>query len=445
VDVYAANSAPWPSLSYYPGSGSVQNGTDLAFRTWVTAPPACLEAVFYARIQAPTDYALTNIPEAYCSNEMSEVTPKHEVDVNEEWTFTLDGEMVDAFVPGNLSEGVHEAGLFVHREGCIDSIYSVFEIVPPVELSIENLEEVYCSVSGPVEIVGSPAGGIFTINGEEGSVLDPSALGVGIHTVNYSYNTPLDEVHTRDQWCCGSEAYSYGSLYALNDGEGFTQSFTASMTGRLDSIILSFSQMGQEFTYDVKIYEGEGMSGTVLDETVLAPGPFENTIDITGDMDPVLMAGEVYTFSVLRIAGPVEFVPYIQYYSSDQYAAGAGSLPIDIECDLLFTEYITAEYGCEGIVSEDFTVEICTGVNELSVAGIGVYPNPFKGSFVLESPEGIRYELFDITGKRLESGSLPNGGKVRLGERLESAGIYFLRCWVMGTGVAYTGKVVLVD
>jgi len=69
---------------------------------------------------------------------------------------------------------------------------------PPIELSIDNLSNEYCSNEASTALIANIGGGIFYVNGNESSILEPAILGEGIHFVEYiltqencTYNTEI--------------------------------------------------------------------------------------------------------------------------------------------------------------------------------------------------------------------------------------------------------------
>ncbi len=64
-----------------------------------------------------------------------------------------------------------------------------------------------------------------------------------------------------------------------------------------------------------------------------------------------------------------------------------------------------------------------TGVNELSSKGISVYPNPSNGTFNVNVESNFSLEIFDITGKVLNTRVLNGNSTISI----DNAGVYFLR------------------
>ncbi|MFK7903785.1 MAG: gliding motility-associated C-terminal domain-containing protein, partial [Chitinophagales bacterium] len=54
-----------------------------------------------------------------------------------------------------------------------------------VDLSIDNVEAIYCSDAESISLIATPEGGTFYINNEETSIFDPAVLGEGTHLIEY--------------------------------------------------------------------------------------------------------------------------------------------------------------------------------------------------------------------------------------------------------------------
>ncbi len=64
--------------------------------------------------------------------------------------------------------------LFINDLECSDEL-----------VQIENLQSSYCFSNSPSELIGSPAGGTFYIDGEASGIIDPLTLGAGQHDIQY--------------------------------------------------------------------------------------------------------------------------------------------------------------------------------------------------------------------------------------------------------------------
>ncbi|MEI7801783.1 MAG: T9SS type A sorting domain-containing protein [Bacteroidota bacterium] len=56
-------------------------------------------------------------------------------------------------------------------------------------ISITGLAYTICLNASSANLVGSPAGGTFTIDGISGTVFNPSAAGIGSHQIIYTYSS----------------------------------------------------------------------------------------------------------------------------------------------------------------------------------------------------------------------------------------------------------------
>lgn len=70
---------------------------------------------------------------------------------------------------------------------CIDSASNTIVINDIPTVSINNIDPMYCNYNSDIVFFGTPFGGTFTIDGVIGNVFSPSSLGLGTHTVIYTY------------------------------------------------------------------------------------------------------------------------------------------------------------------------------------------------------------------------------------------------------------------
>lgn len=69
-----------------------------------------------------------------------------------------------------------------------------YYLKPPcgISLSFDGLNTEYCDNMGDITLGASHSGGRFFVNGTETSTFSPTTLGVGTHTVFYSYKDPIN-------------------------------------------------------------------------------------------------------------------------------------------------------------------------------------------------------------------------------------------------------------
>jgi hypothetical protein len=72
----------------------------------------------------------------------------------------------------------------------------------PVTLTISGLNSSYCLNSQPVNLTGSPSGGMFSGAGVTGTQFNPATAGTGTHHLNYTYTDSYGHTYTQSK-CVG--------------------------------------------------------------------------------------------------------------------------------------------------------------------------------------------------------------------------------------------------
>jgi hypothetical protein len=83
--------------------------------------------------------------------------------------------------------------------------------------------------------------------------------------------------------------------------------------------------------------------------------------------------------------------------------------------------------GCSADKSFQFTVGQCLGLTELEIQNVKVYPNPSKGSLYIQTTSPQKFELFDLTGRRLMMTGADSGNNNTAEIHGLSSGIYILK------------------
>ncbi|NJL14837.1 MAG: T9SS type B sorting domain-containing protein [Microscillaceae bacterium] len=237
---------------------------------------ASFDFIIYAAIET----RLINAEPSYCANDNQLVTPALEVRYADGSIEILP--LPEAhFVPSEVVSGVFN---FIRNNivdpvsQCFTSVAGSFFITPVPETTIVGLEASYCQQGLVVPLVGQPAGGIFTINGVETSVLNPASYAVGqVLNISYLYTiqncesevsqsvliTPNDnfssEQYTLD--ICPEEFTGY-LLRAVPDvGLGVNPDWTYDWTLNSQAIpepgaLIRIQDKSQEGTYAVLVRDG---------------------------------------------------------------------------------------------------------------------------------------------------------------------------------------------
>jgi gliding motility-associated-like protein len=132
---------------------------------------------------------ILNVQSAYCSNDAI-IYPTASP---EGGTFLLDNQSITQINPAQESIGEHTlVYIFSDEYSCTqtDTVKFIIHLIPEVHILGLNTQKPYCIDSPPFELIGSPQGGTFQVNGQTETMLKPANLGVGEHTIVYTYTHP---------------------------------------------------------------------------------------------------------------------------------------------------------------------------------------------------------------------------------------------------------------
>jgi gliding motility-associated-like protein len=107
--------------------------------------------------------------------------------------FKINNVPATVFSPSNLGAGSFQV-VYEYTNpttNCSNSIAKTVQVqtLATVNIQLPNIREVYCIGSSAVTLQATPAGGIMKINNVTTNILNPTALGAGIYTVNYTITT----------------------------------------------------------------------------------------------------------------------------------------------------------------------------------------------------------------------------------------------------------------
>ncbi len=427
--------ANWAYYDYNRGTSNTGAFRDAAFRTWVFALPPCQTAIrHYELYQGPPRYML-NLSDAYCTTDVDTVflvgdnaaSPLAEISIN--------GNDTSTFVPADLGEGSYPL-LYINTSfGCTDTTVSVINVAPPAALSIPALNVPLCLETPPFVLEGDPLGGYTTINGVRDSLLNASALGLGPHVASYHYAEVLDSISFLDQ-ATGLGSYASGAQGLFTPGTVVWQSFTPSFSGHLQQFIVSLYGTNGPFNYAVKVLQGTGLGGTVIDtDTITVPANI-SMVDVLGTMHPEVLRDSVYTIQVERLPDTLGTANQLYYFTDGSlYTRGTGQFGSTTDVDLYFREFVSRTYICSDSIVVPFTVEVCTGMMDQDLGDVLLGPNPFNEMLTLRSRTDARYVLYNAVGAELLSGYTRGDGLTQLRTTQLAAGTYMLHVMAPdGTG-----------
>ncbi|HMT71518.1 MAG TPA: tail fiber domain-containing protein [Saprospiraceae bacterium] len=158
---------------------------------------------------------------------------------------------------------------------------------------------------------------------------------------NVMYNTNAGELHVKSGNISNAVIdQQQTSSTNTNNGTTHWQSFTAGVTGLLTKIDLPLnSPLGTSTSPGtIKIYQGEGISGTLLSSTAVTynniPGFPWQSFTLADFVN--IIAGNIYT---IQFSAPVVNDYWILYNNTNPYAGGRSDYGVNI--DLLFKTYVT--------------------------------------------------------------------------------------------------------
>ena len=157
-------------------------------------------------------------------------------------TWTINGQQATQFDPANLGSGIFSVSYAIGIAPCNREITLDIEVLPSV-IPTWDAPDNLCTSTDAIPLVdlltaNATNGGIWTINGNPSTNLDPSNLGVGNHTITYLVGTgPCEESQTRtieieespialwsapNQLCANDNALVLNSLLGPNTTTGGT-------------------------------------------------------------------------------------------------------------------------------------------------------------------------------------------------------------------------------
>ena len=144
--------------------------------------------------------------------------------------------------------------IYTDGNGCTDTASNNIIINDLPTVSITNLDPLYCNYNTDVILTGSPLGGNFTIDGIIGNTLSPSSIGLGTHTVIYSY--------TDNNLCTNSqtEQFFVDECLAINYQSNNIKDISIYPNPADDLLNITFNKSGNykitlQDTRGLKIYE----------------------------------------------------------------------------------------------------------------------------------------------------------------------------------------------
>ena len=157
--------------------------------------------------------------------------------------FTIDTKYVTQFNPAMLSAGNHAVVYgYQYSNSCVNSVTQTVNVSANLMPSIPGLATAYCQNATAFNLVGSPAGGTFMLDGKAATQVAPSTLTTGSHTLVYNY--------TDANSCSGSTTQTF--IVNKNPVPTINGLFAA-YCSNFSAITLAGNPVGGTFTIDTKV------------------------------------------------------------------------------------------------------------------------------------------------------------------------------------------------
>jgi gliding motility-associated-like protein len=96
------------------------------------------------------------------------------------------------FTPSLAGGGFHEINYRINASGCITNASVELEVISEDYVTLSDLPNT-CQIDTLINLDGGfPAGGIYTVDGQETDVVNPSLLSTGQHVIVYTYNVEAE-------------------------------------------------------------------------------------------------------------------------------------------------------------------------------------------------------------------------------------------------------------
>ncbi|MBI9037037.1 MAG: T9SS type A sorting domain-containing protein [Bacteroidales bacterium] len=146
--------------------------------------------------------------------------------------------------------------------GCSKNDTAIIQVKITPELTVENLQNVYCGVTDTAHMIGIPRGGIFAGEAVVDTLFIPSLVGIGTTNVSYTFNVPngcvlsdtiLVSIFQAPEVSLGNDTtLKDNQSIILDSGSGFDTYFWS--TGQTTQTILVDSSGLGLGTKDIKVF-----------------------------------------------------------------------------------------------------------------------------------------------------------------------------------------------
>ncbi len=340
--------------------------------------------------------------------------------------FSGPGVSANSFDPAIAGEGSHIITYeYTDDIGCNGTSTETVEILPLPIITLDIVQTVFCESDEITLFEASPPGGTFEGEGLDSNNFDPSAAGVGIHSITYTF---IDNN--------GCSAVAYEDIEV-------TASPVLDITSNLDNICEGDGLIELQGTPNGGIFSGTGVSDNFLDPSILGPGNH----NITYTYETLVGCIGTYTLTTDVIVNPNPEMPEVSLLSGDSLHCSISgddylwaldgnplsenSQQIPMTGDGIYTVTVIQD-GCSSPTSAGFFFTSSTSIYNSSA--LQILPNPAKefiNIFLTENKEQQSLQsltIYNAQGKLISNQQQHFvNGSLQLNIKELTTGIYFIR------------------
>jgi hypothetical protein len=340
----------------------------------------------------------------------------------------------------NLSQGTIGLNTITYSytdgNGCSNTDNATIQINALPTVTLSNINDVCEGAPSFALSGGSPAGGSYTINGNAATNFDATALGIGNHTVVYSYT----------------------------DGNGCSSSATDQVAVKVSPVVtfgpipdLCSNNSNVALTQGMPVggtYSGTGVSGNAFTPT-LGAGNYNLSYTYTATNGCVNAANQTVTvYQAPTINLGLDTLLCIQNtitlnagfgFNSYLWNTGATSQTLLVDSNnasssgTLFSVTVTDAKNCNATDEILVTLDVCTGFSNSNLPrGIEIYPNPVADLLTVNylSKDEAILKAFDAAGRLVFSTQLQYGTTNVITENW-AVGVYHLQIQSAKKNISY--------
>jgi hypothetical protein len=327
-------------------------------------------------------------------------------------TFSGNGVVGSSFDPTLSGVGPQTITYTVTEAGnvCPGIATAVIQVNPAPVVAISGVSGDYCLNSSVVTMIGTPALGTFSIDGNpSGSTFDPATAGIGTHTLRYEFNNGT---------CIGFDEVTVNVVDNLNVA---ITNLPAAICSKDNAILLTSTPEGA-------VFSGPGViGGNTFDPSQVTVGLHTITATYTNGncsavatqqivVNPEPVASFNYSANGATVVfnnSSINASSYSWNFGDNSAVSTAVNPTHTYSTNGAYTIELTATSADCGSSTYSVQLELSVGIGSIDgVDMIQLYPNPTSGNVMLAfnslNQQSFEVRITDATGRLIETDALTN-------------------------------------